>query len=418
MPNKHTPASPDVAQQHGSREDARPVNGDKQSEDNMNTNDGDSLMSSLSRFYSGDEAEESSQPSSALASLLRTTSSGLLPKGIATVGHPQTAPKAASSSLSSSLASGSSSGKEAKYCVTAFYAAQFDAFRQLVCDRGNNGAAAAGTPISSYIASLCRCLKWKTRGGKSNAYFAKTMDDRFVVKQLSKSELQSFLDFAPQYFRYVGESMSEERDTCLAKIMGVYQITVKIKGKEQRLDAYVMENVMYNRNLETIYDLKGSMRSRYTKGVTGKSDAGGSVVLMDENLVEVLSADPILLDWKAHKRLMNAIHNDTKFLSQLNVMDYSLLVGVDAQREDLVVGIIDFIRQYTWDKQLETWAKSSGIVGGTSKGAPTVTSPVNYMERFRKQMGSYFRIMPDRWTPVELCQGYASTPSSKNAGGS
>ena len=184
--------------------------------------------------------------------------------------------------------------------------------------------------------------------------------------------------------------------------MGVYQITVKIKGKEQRLDAYVMENVMYNRDLETIYDLKGSMRSRYTKGVAGKSSSGASVVLMDENLVEALSADPILLDWRAHERLMDAIHNDTSFLSQLNVMDYSLLVGVDARREDLVVGIIDFIRQYTWDKQLETWAKSSGIVGGTSKGAPTVTSPVNYMERFRKQMQSYFRIMPDRWTPPEL----------------
>ena len=62
--------------------------------------------------------------------------------------------------------------------------------------------------------------------------------------------------------------------------MGVYQITVKIKGKEQRLDAYVMENVMYNRDLETIYDLKGSMRSRYTKGVAGKSSSGASVVLM------------------------------------------------------------------------------------------------------------------------------------------
>ena len=67
--------------------------------------------------------------------------------------------------------------------------------------------------------------------------------------------------------------------------------------------------------------------------------------------------------------------------------------------EQLVVCIIDFLRQYTWDKQLETWVKSSGIVGGTSKGAPTVTSPVHYMERFRKQMASYFRIMPSRFDP-------------------
>jgi hypothetical protein len=32
-----------------------------------------------------------------------------------------------------------------------------------------------------------------------------------------------------------------------------------------------------------------------------------------------------------------------------------------------VVAIIDFIRTYTWDKQLETWVKSSGILGGAGE---------------------------------------------------
>ena len=41
----------------------------------------------------------------------------------------------------------------------------------------------------------------------------------------------------------------------------------------------------------------------------------------------------------------------------INVMDYSLLVGVDAQKRELVCGIIDYLRQYTWDKQLENWVK-------------------------------------------------------------
>jgi hypothetical protein len=38
--------------------------------------------------------------------------------------------------------------------------------------------------------------------------------------------------------------------------------------------------------------------------------------------------------------------------------------GVDKEHNQLVVAIIDFIRTYTWDKQLETWVKSSGILGG------------------------------------------------------
>ena len=41
---------------------------------------------------------------------------------------------------------------------------------------------------------------WQTQGGKSKAKFAKTLDDRFVVKMISNVELQMFLEFAPAYF--------------------------------------------------------------------------------------------------------------------------------------------------------------------------------------------------------------------------
>jgi 1-phosphatidylinositol-3-phosphate 5-kinase len=37
--------------------------------------------------------------------------------------------------------------------------------------------------------------------------------------------------------------------------------------------------------------------------------------------------------------------NDTLFLSIINVVDYSILVGMDEQRNELVVGIIDYMRQ-------------------------------------------------------------------------
>ncbi|PHT47954.1 hypothetical protein CQW23_12162 [Capsicum baccatum] len=59
----------------------------------------------------------------------------------------------------------------------------------------------------------------------------------------------------------------------------------------------------------------------------------------------------------------------------VDVMDYSLLVGVDEERKELVLGIIDFLRQYTWDKHLETWVKSSGILGGLNNASPTIISP-------------------------------------------
>lgn len=82
-------------------------------------------------------------------------------------------------------------------------------------------------------------------------------------------------------------------------------------------------------------------------------------------------------------------------------MDYSLLVGVDEQKHELVLGIIDFVRQYTWDKHLESWVKTTGILGG-SNALPTVVSPQQYKKRFRKAMSSYFLMVPDQWSPPTI----------------
>ena len=60
-----------------------------------------------------------------------------------------------------------------------------------------------------------------------------------------------------------------------------------------------------------------------------------------------------------------SIWNDSLFLSSLNVMDYSILVGIDEENGSLVVGIIDYMRKYTWDKHLESWFKGTpGLISG------------------------------------------------------
>ncbi|KAB5529784.1 hypothetical protein DKX38_019865 [Salix brachista] len=54
------------------------------------------------------------------------------------------------------------------------------------------------------------------------------------------------------------------------------------------------------------------------------------------------------------------------------------------------------MRQYTWDKHLESWVKASGILGGPKNASPTVISPKQYKKRFRKAMTAYFLMVPDR----------------------
>lgn len=49
---------------------------------------------------------------------------------------------------------------------------------------------------------------------------------------------------------------------------------------------------------------------------------------------------PIFIRPHSKAILSRAIHNDTEFLAQQMVMDYSLLVGIDEARSELVTGII------------------------------------------------------------------------------
>ena len=106
------------------------------------------------------------------------------------------------------------------------------------------------------------------------------------------------------------------------------------------------------------------------------------------------------------------------FTQSVDVMDYSLLVGVDEENHELVLGIIDFMRQYTWDKHLETWVKTSGILGGSKNATPTVISPQQYKKRFRKAMTDYFLMVPDQWSPQMIIHsGSQSDLAEENSQG-
>ncbi|SCU98012.1 LAFA_0G14862g1_1 [Lachancea sp. 'fantastica'] len=262
-----------------------------------------------------------------------------------------------------------------------FFAEQFDAFRK-TCGCEEN-----------FIQSLSRCVKWDSNGGKSGSAFLKTLDNRFVIKELSHTELDSFIKFAPSYFEYMAQAMFHDLPTAMAKVFGFYQIQTKNSesGKSFQMDVLIMENLFYNKKTSRIFDLKGSMRNRHVKQ-TGKENE----VLLDENMVEYIYESPIFVREYDKKLLRASLWNDTLFLAKMNVMDYSLVVGVDNENHTLTVGIIDFIRTFTWDKKLESWVKERGFVGGSTK-EPTVVTPRQYKTRFRVAMERYILMVPDPW---------------------
>ncbi|KAF8716497.1 hypothetical protein HU200_026282 [Digitaria exilis] len=227
-----------------------------------------------------------------------------------------------------------------------------------------------------------------TVGGKSKVFFAKSMDDRFIIKQIKKTEFDSFLKFGLEYFKHLGVSQVSRNPTCLAKILGIYQVKETRNGKETSANFMVMENLLYGHNILRRYDLKGALFSRYVP-----DSENPEKVLLDQNFIEDMRTMPIYIEGKTKILMERAIWNDTAFLSLMNVMDYSLFVGVDKQKKELVFGIIDYLRQYTWGKQLESWVKTSLVV--PKNLSPTVISPREYKLRFRSFMSQYFLSVPD-----------------------
>lgn len=262
--------------------------------------------------------------------------------------------------------------KEGQAIMTCkiFYAEQFDALRRKC------GVA------ERIVESLSRCLKWDSRGGKTKSVFLKTLDDRLVLKSLSPVETSAFLRFAPGYFNIMAEALFHDLPSVIAKMFGFFQVIIKnpVTGADIKLDLVIMENLFYDRSPSRIFDLKGSMRNRKIQS-TGEQNE----VLLDENMVEYIYESPLFAREHSKKLLRASVWNDTLFLARQNVMDYSLMIAVDEARKELVVGIIDCIRTYTWDKKLESWIKDRGFAGG-GRNRPTVTSPKEYKTRFREAM--------------------------------
>lgn len=271
-----------------------------------------------------------------------------------------------------------------KVSCKIFFSEQFDAVRRKC------------TSADKYIQSLSRCSTWYSTGGKSGSAFLKTADDRLILKELSHAEFDAFVAFAPSYFEYISQALFHDLPTVLAKIYGVYQITMRrTQSSQVRMYVLVMENLFYGAKFSKFFDLKGSMRNRKVTE-TGKANE----VLLDENMVEFIYESPVFVREHSKRMLRASLYNDTLFLTKMNVMDYSLVIGLSDDENVIVAGIIDYIRTYTWDKKIESWVKTRAATVGIKE--PTVVSPKQYKGRFRESMERYFVMVPDCWSQQNM----------------
>ncbi|KAF8309057.1 hypothetical protein DL93DRAFT_2086239 [Clavulina sp. PMI_390] len=270
-------------------------------------------------------------------------------------------------------------GNRLKFSCTSYYALQFSHLRKQ-----------CGVE-ETLMRSLERTTGWIAEGGKSKASFFKTADDRFILKTLVTawhvSDLQVLLELSPSYFAYMNQT--QDKPSALAKLLGFFSIEVKNLESgniESKADILVMENLFWNCKPNTVYDLKG-IRGRKSKSDQKKT-------LMDVDFMENQRKTPTYIGPRSKYVLQEALNSDAEFLASSNVMDYSLLLGVEHQTHRIICGLVDTFGTYTFAKTLESKAKH-GLNSGKEKEV-TVVPPSDYQARFLRAMDRYFISVPGK----------------------
>eukprot|EP00286_Rhodomonas_abbreviata_P017913 CAMPEP_0181325792 /NCGR_PEP_ID=MMETSP1101-20121128/21131_1 /TAXON_ID=46948 /ORGANISM="Rhodomonas abbreviata, Strain Caron Lab Isolate" /LENGTH=392 /DNA_ID=CAMNT_0023434157 /DNA_START=165 /DNA_END=1340 /DNA_ORIENTATION=- len=157
-----------------------------------------------------------------------------------------------------------------------------------------------------------RALKPAT--SKSGRLFFITQDEQFILKSLVRDEAEFLQDILCTYYEHV----SKHPQTLLPRYCGLYVVTER--GKEVIIsveaNAFSSQCPIHER-----YDLKGSMVGRMTREEVKSRDS--DVILKDLDLTGQLP-----LGRTNRSLLLHQLKHDCQFLENLEIVDYSLLLGV------------------------------------------------------------------------------------------
>ncbi|XP_067165144.1 phosphatidylinositol 4-phosphate 5-kinase-like protein 1 isoform X2 [Apteryx mantelli] len=156
---------------------------------------------------------------------------------------------------------------------------------------------------------------------KSPADFFLTHDKRFFLKTQNKREIRFLLSNLPRYLRH----LERYPHSLLVRFLGVHSIILPRRRKKYFI---IMQSVFYpdERILER-YDIKGCWVNRRAEPAAEGSPA--VVVLKDCNFEGKTIALGAQRAW-----LLRQLELDSRFLEELRVLDYSLLLALQPLHAD------------------------------------------------------------------------------------
>ena len=180
-----------------------------------------------------------------------------------------------------------------------------------------------GIDTASYMLSVCGNYNYLEfiSNSKSGQFFFYSHDGKYMIKTQTKTENKFMKSILPKYYEYI----STHPHSLLVRILGMHR--VKMYHLRRKVHFVIMTSVFDTpKKIHTIYDLKGSTVGR--EATEHEKKCGG--VLKDLDLVK--SGTKFQLGRKK-KLFIEQLKLDTQFLAEMNIMDYSLLVGIHDRKQ-------------------------------------------------------------------------------------
>jgi 1-phosphatidylinositol-4-phosphate 5-kinase len=154
--------------------------------------------------------------------------------------------------------------------------------------------------------------------GKSGSFFYFSRDYRFIIKTIRHSEAKFLLSILKEYHTHV----KGNPHTLISRFYGLHRVKL---AHGRKIHFVIMNNLFPpHKDIHETYDLKGSTVGReYPEERAAQKPRA---VLKDLNWINRGRT----LDLGPEKRalLTEQLRRDSELLKQVNVMDYSLLVGI------------------------------------------------------------------------------------------